>query len=149
MRSTWGAEGDTLSLDIDPTVHPAWTGGGTRLMDQGGRVSKFKKKYDQIDMHPDIGLVDDMKPAFGQQPVNIGDPAIGRIFHRQHGDIGFALANPGDHLLECLARHGLQIRPRVMACLMGIGARFTLKRDLLCHLVFRGPARFLGTWPRP
>jgi len=23
MRSTWGAEGDTLSLDIDPTVHPA------------------------------------------------------------------------------------------------------------------------------
>ena len=26
MRSTWGAEGDTLSLDIDPSVHPAWTG---------------------------------------------------------------------------------------------------------------------------
>ncbi len=23
MKSTWGAEGDTLSLDIDPTVHPA------------------------------------------------------------------------------------------------------------------------------
>jgi large subunit ribosomal protein L31 len=33
MRSTWGKEGDTLSLDIDPTVHPAWTGGTTRLMD--------------------------------------------------------------------------------------------------------------------
>ena len=31
MRSTWGSEGDTLSLDVDPTVHPAWTGGGTRL----------------------------------------------------------------------------------------------------------------------
>ena len=44
-RSTYGAEGDTLSLDIDPTVHPAWTGGGTRLMDAGGRVSKFKNKY--------------------------------------------------------------------------------------------------------
>ena len=43
--STWGAEGDTLSLDVDPTVHPAWTGGGTRLMDTGGRVSKFKNKY--------------------------------------------------------------------------------------------------------
>jgi large subunit ribosomal protein L31 len=43
-----GAEGDTLSLDIDPTVHPAWTGGGTRLMDQGGRVSKFKKKYEGL-----------------------------------------------------------------------------------------------------
>ncbi len=44
-RSTYGAEGDQLSLDIDPTVHPAWTGGGTRLMDAGGRVSKFKNKY--------------------------------------------------------------------------------------------------------
>ncbi len=26
-RSTWGKEGDTLQLDIDPTAHPAWTGG--------------------------------------------------------------------------------------------------------------------------
>ena len=48
MRSTWGAEGDTLTLDIDPTSHPAWTGGGTRLMDTGGRVSKFKKKYEGL-----------------------------------------------------------------------------------------------------
>ena len=48
MRSTWGAEGDTLNLDIDPTSHPAWTGGGTRLMDTGGRVSKFKKKYEGL-----------------------------------------------------------------------------------------------------
>lgn len=45
VRSTWGAEGDTLSLDIDPSVHPAWTGGNARLMDTGGRVSKFKNKY--------------------------------------------------------------------------------------------------------
>ena len=35
----------SLSLDIDPTVHPAWTGGSSRLMDAGGRVSKFKNKY--------------------------------------------------------------------------------------------------------
>jgi len=46
MKSTWGKEGDQLSLDIDPSVHPAWTGGGTRLMDTGGRVSKFKKKFE-------------------------------------------------------------------------------------------------------
>lgn len=45
MRSTWGSAGDTLVLDVDPTVHPAWTGGGTRLTDAGGRVSKFKNKY--------------------------------------------------------------------------------------------------------
>ena len=48
MRSTWGNDGDTLSLDIDPSVHPAWTGGGTRLLDADGRVSKFKKKYEGL-----------------------------------------------------------------------------------------------------
>ncbi|EEE38753.1 MULTISPECIES: 50S ribosomal protein L31 [unclassified Ruegeria] len=48
MKSTWGAEGDQLALEIDPSSHPAWTGGGTRLMDAGGRVSKFKKKYEGL-----------------------------------------------------------------------------------------------------
>ncbi|MGB8623048.1 MAG: 50S ribosomal protein L31 [Paracoccaceae bacterium] len=48
MKSTYGAEGDTLSLDIDPSVHPAWTGGSSRLMDTGGRVSRFKKKYEGL-----------------------------------------------------------------------------------------------------
>ena len=46
MRSTWGKEGDTLTLDIDPGAHPAWTGGGQHLMDTGGRVSRFKKKFE-------------------------------------------------------------------------------------------------------
>lgn len=46
MRSTYGSEGDTITLDIDPSAHPAWTGGTQRLMDTGGRVSKFKKKFE-------------------------------------------------------------------------------------------------------
>jgi len=45
MRSTWGKEGDQMALDIDPLSHPAWTGGSAKLMDTGGRVSKFKNKY--------------------------------------------------------------------------------------------------------
>ena len=49
MRSSWGKEGDSIQLDIDPSAHPAWTGGGHRLMDTGGRVSKFKKKYEGLD----------------------------------------------------------------------------------------------------
>ena len=32
-RSTWGKEGDTLALEIDPTAHPAWTGGNQRMLD--------------------------------------------------------------------------------------------------------------------
>ena len=45
MKSSWGSEGDQIALDIDPSAHPAWTGGNTKLMDTGGRVSKFKNKY--------------------------------------------------------------------------------------------------------
>ena len=45
-RSTYGSEGDTLTLDIDPTTHPAWTGGAQHLIDRGGRLSRFKKKFD-------------------------------------------------------------------------------------------------------
>lgn len=48
MRSTYGSEGDTLSLDIDPSAHPAWTGGNLKLMDTGGRVSRFNKKYEGL-----------------------------------------------------------------------------------------------------
>jgi large subunit ribosomal protein L31 len=45
-RSTWGSEGDTMTLDIDPKTHPAWTGGSQHLIDRGGRLSKFKKKFE-------------------------------------------------------------------------------------------------------
>lgn len=48
-RSTWGKEGDTMRLDIDPRIHPAWTG-QHRLVDTGGQVAKFNKRY------ADIGL---------------------------------------------------------------------------------------------
>ena len=44
-RSTWGKAGDQMALDIDPLAHPAWTGGNAKLVDTGGRVSKFKNKY--------------------------------------------------------------------------------------------------------
>ena len=42
--STWGKEGETLKLDIDPKSHAAWTGGKQKLLDKG-RVSKFNKKF--------------------------------------------------------------------------------------------------------
>lgn len=44
-RSTYGKEGDQISLDIDPRTHPAWTGGTQTLVDRAGRVSRFKDKF--------------------------------------------------------------------------------------------------------
>ncbi|MBO1079050.1 50S ribosomal protein L31 [Roseomonas haemaphysalidis] len=43
-RSCMGKEGDTLRLDIDPKSHPAWTG-VQRVMDTGGQIAKFNKKF--------------------------------------------------------------------------------------------------------
>ena len=47
-RSTWGAEGDVLKLEIDPKSHSAWTGGKQKLLDKG-RISKFNKKFQILD----------------------------------------------------------------------------------------------------
>lgn len=44
-RSTWGSEGDELVLEIDPKSHPAWTGGRQNLMDKGGQVARFNKRF--------------------------------------------------------------------------------------------------------
>ncbi len=44
-RSTYGSEGDTLNLDIDPKTHPAWTGGSQQLLDRGGRLSRFNSRF--------------------------------------------------------------------------------------------------------
>tara|TARA_B100000989_G_C19432712_1_gene423759 strand:+ start:321 stop:545 length:225 start_codon:yes stop_codon:yes gene_type:complete len=42
--STYGSEGATIKLEIDPKSHSAWTGGQQKLLDKG-RVSKFNKKF--------------------------------------------------------------------------------------------------------
>jgi large subunit ribosomal protein L31 len=47
-RSTMGAPGDTLNLDIDPNTHPAWTGGQQQLMDRGGRLSRFNSRFGNL-----------------------------------------------------------------------------------------------------
>ena len=43
-KSTWGKEGATLRLDIDPKTHPAWTG-VRQSVDRGGRVQRFKDRF--------------------------------------------------------------------------------------------------------
>lgn len=43
-RTTWGAAGDSLKLEIDPSTHPAWTG-QHRIVDSGGQVARFNKRF--------------------------------------------------------------------------------------------------------
>ncbi len=47
-RSTWGKEGDVMKLDIDKSSHPAWTGGTQRIIDTGGMVARFNKRFSKF-----------------------------------------------------------------------------------------------------
>lgn len=42
-RSTWGKEGETLVLDVDPKTHPAWVGGVN--LRKTGQMEKFQNKF--------------------------------------------------------------------------------------------------------
>ncbi|MCC7272795.1 MAG: 50S ribosomal protein L31 [Alphaproteobacteria bacterium] len=44
-RSTWGKPGDSMRLDIDTKSHPAWTGGQHKLLDTGGQLARFNKRF--------------------------------------------------------------------------------------------------------
>ena len=44
-KSTYGEPGAKLTLDIDITVHPAWTGDRSRLIERGGQVDKFNRRF--------------------------------------------------------------------------------------------------------
>ncbi len=46
-RSTWGAAGDLMKLEVDPKTHPAWTG-VHRLLDSGGQLAKFNKRFKDL-----------------------------------------------------------------------------------------------------
>ena len=39
-RTTWGESDAKMTLDIDPTTHPAWTGGQQNLLDRTFRRSQ-------------------------------------------------------------------------------------------------------------
>ena len=44
--TTWGKEGDTLRLDMDPKNHPAWQEKAQNFINANDeRVAKFKKKF--------------------------------------------------------------------------------------------------------
>jgi large subunit ribosomal protein L31 len=51
-RSTYGKAGDTLCLDIDPKSPPAWTGGQQRLVDTGGQLARFNKRFQGFAIKP-------------------------------------------------------------------------------------------------
>jgi len=63
-RSTWGKEGDVLTLDVDPKTHPAWVGGIN--LRKTGQMEKFTNKFAFLDR---TSGGTPQKPAAAQQPA--------------------------------------------------------------------------------
>lgn len=48
--TTWGKEGDSLRLDVDPKNHPAWQEKAQNFVNANDeRVTKFKNKFGNFD----------------------------------------------------------------------------------------------------
>jgi len=46
ILTTWGKEGDTLRLDVDPKNHPAWHDKAQNFVNANNeRLTKFKSKF--------------------------------------------------------------------------------------------------------
>ena len=49
---------------------------------------------EEVGMHPDEMLADDVQPRVGQQVVDVGDPPVGRVLDRQHRPVRLARRAP-------------------------------------------------------
>lgn len=44
-RSTYGSEGDIVTLNVDPHNHPAWTGNLADAIKKTSKLTKFNDRY--------------------------------------------------------------------------------------------------------
>ena len=60
-RSTYGKEGDVLTLDVDPKTHPAWVGGVN--LRQTGRMEKFNNRFGGLNFEPNTSVIEEKKDS--------------------------------------------------------------------------------------
>ena len=78
-------------------------------------------------------LSDDMQPRSGQKRMDVRDAAGDRVLDRDHAEIGRAVLQGGEGVLEGRAGHWRQVRIIVDAGDMRIGPRLALVGDQTRH----------------
>ncbi len=63
-RSTWHKEGETMKLEIDPIVHPAWHEGIKTQVLEKGQLNKFQSRFGGISA---ASALSKKKPAEGKK----------------------------------------------------------------------------------
>ena len=92
-RSTWGSEGATMNLEIDPKSHPAWTGGNARLLDESNLdltkvliMSKVKLKNLKNNMVLDYTLVAEEEANLAAGKISVKSPIGKGLLGKSAGD---------------------------------------------------------------
>ena len=71
--------------------------------------------------------------GLGQQDMDVGHPAGNGVFNRNHGQVGVAAGHQFESVLEAGAGDAFQLGEHLHARNIGVGAGFTLVRNLLGH----------------
>lgn len=58
-RSTYGKEGDVLTLDVDPKTHPAWVGGVN--LRKTGRLESFNNRFGGLNFEANTSVIEEKK----------------------------------------------------------------------------------------
>lgn len=72
-----------------------------------------------------------MQARFRQQVMNIRHAAGQSVFDRDHAEIGFAVFNGVERILECRTRQWFHVRKHVAAGHVGVRAEFALKGNAI------------------
>ena len=92
----------------------------------GAPLDRHELEMDRQEM-----LADDVEAGGRQQMVDVGDAAGERILDRDHGELGLALLDRGEAVLEGRAGHGLVVGIDLLAGEVGVGSGLALEHDLL------------------
>ena len=82
----------------------------------------------EADRHEMFG--DDLERRCGKKVVDVRHPARDRVFHRDHGELRLTRRGRLEDVLECWARHRLEVRINLVAGDVGVGAQLPLEGNL-------------------
>ena len=139
-----GLDGDTMGSEE-----------GFGLGDQdrmGAHMTDVRKRCTgaahQADFDADKGFVDDGEPRLRQQGMDVGHPAIGRIFDGQHGQVRHAPLDGVNRVFEGSAGQSLHIGTGFETGFVAIGTWLALERNASGHVEFALLWASLGVWSR-
>ena len=92
-------------------------------------VERRPRHRHQVEADPQEVLGHDVQPRVGQEVMDVGDPAGDGVVDRDHREVGLAVLDRCEGVLERRARERLPVGVGLLADQVGVGSRLTLVGD--------------------